>query len=164
MSSSGAPATTAVPETATAAPTRAPRDASWAISVCGGAQAPSSPLNVYTSPWLPSGDGLRGAPTASVPASSATAAPNSASLCSSPAGMVSVCACVQPPAAYANANAARRPPAPLALIFYLSHQPSLGTGLGVWDLILRKGAHITAFGLLCLAWIERSAAGSQRPP
>ena len=106
MSSSGAPATTAVPETATAAPTRAPRDASWAISVCGGAQAPSSPLNVYTSPWLPSGDGSRGAPTASVPASSATAAPNSASLCSSPAGMVSVCACVQPPAAYANANAA----------------------------------------------------------
>ena len=37
------------------------------------------------------------------------------------------------------------PLALMALIFYLSNTPSLGTGLGVWDLILRKGAHITAF-------------------
>ena len=51
------------------------------------------------------------------------------------------------------------PLAVMALIFYLSHQPSLGTGLGVWDLILRKGAHITVFGLLCLAW-NRALGGS----
>lgn len=47
----------------------------------------------------------------------------------------------------------------MALIFYLSHQPSLGTGLGVWDLILRKGAHITAFGLLCLLWYRALGPG-----
>ena len=47
----------------------------------------------------------------------------------------------------------------MALVFYLSHQPSLDTGWGVWDLILRKGAHITAFGLLCLLWYRALGAG-----
>ncbi|MBE2318075.1 VanZ family protein [Solirubrobacter sp. CPCC 204708] len=44
------------------------------------------------------------------------------------------------------------PLALMALLFALSHQPSLGTGLGVWDLVLRKGAHVTAYALLCLLW------------
>ena len=40
----------------------------------------------------------------------------------------------------------------MALIFFLSAQPDLGTGLGVWDTILRKLAHATEFGLLFLLW------------
>ena len=35
-----------------------------------------------------------------------------------------------------------------ALIFALSSVPSLGTGLGTWDLILRKLAHITEYAVL----------------
>ncbi|OVE78233.1 hypothetical protein BVX98_00755 [bacterium F11] len=35
-----------------------------------------------------------------------------------------------------------------ALIFLLSSIPSLNSGLGVWDLILRKLAHIVVFGIL----------------
>jgi len=39
------------------------------------------------------------------------------------------------------------------LIFFFSAQPSLGTGLGVWDLILRKLAHMFVFGVLTfLSW------------
>ena len=37
-----------------------------------------------------------------------------------------------------------------ALIFYLSAQASLKTDLGIWDLILRKGAHMVEFAVLCL--------------
>src|SRR5689334_4621785 len=44
------------------------------------------------------------------------------------------------------------PLALMALIFALSAQPHLGTGLGVWDTILRKGAHMTEYGLLWLLW------------
>jgi VanZ family protein len=44
------------------------------------------------------------------------------------------------------------PLALMALIFFLSAQPRLGTGLGAWDLILRKGAHMTEYGLLFLLW------------
>jgi VanZ family protein len=40
----------------------------------------------------------------------------------------------------------------MALIFALSAQPSLDSGLGVWDLILRKLAHMAAFGVLWLLW------------
>jgi hypothetical protein len=40
----------------------------------------------------------------------------------------------------------------MAVIFALSAQPSLGTGLGVWDTILRNGAHMTEFGLLWWLW------------
>jgi VanZ family protein len=53
------------------------------------------------------------------------------------------------------AHAARRAPAPLvlmALIFVLSAQPDLDTGLGVWDTILRKLAHAVAFGGLAVLW------------
>jgi VanZ family protein len=40
----------------------------------------------------------------------------------------------------------------MAVIFFLSAQPNLGTGLGVWDTILRKGAHMAEFGLLFVLW------------
>ena len=48
-----------------------------------------------------------------------------------------------------------RSPAPLALmalIFWLSAQPELSTDLGVADLILRKLAHMVAFGALAALW------------
>jgi VanZ family protein len=35
-----------------------------------------------------------------------------------------------------------------ALIFALSSIPSLSTGLGAWDLVLRKTAHLTEFAVL----------------
>ena len=44
---------------------------------------------------------------------------------------------------------------PLALmgaIFFFSAQPDLGTGLGVWDLVLRKLAHMAEYGLLWFLW------------
>jgi VanZ family protein len=44
---------------------------------------------------------------------------------------------------------------PLALmgvIFFFSAQPDLGTGLGIWDTILRKAAHMAEYGLLWLLW------------
>jgi len=34
------------------------------------------------------------------------------------------------------------------VIFALSAVPSLSTGLGVWDTILRKGAHLTEYAVL----------------
>jgi|SRR4249919_286536 len=35
-----------------------------------------------------------------------------------------------------------------AVIFALSSVPSLSTGLGTWDTILRKGAHLTEYAIL----------------
>ena len=35
-----------------------------------------------------------------------------------------------------------------AVIFAFSSIPSLSTGLGVWDTILRKGAHLTEYAIL----------------
>jgi VanZ like family len=35
-----------------------------------------------------------------------------------------------------------------AVIFVLSSIPSLGTGLGTWDLVLRKLAHVTEYAIL----------------
>jgi VanZ family protein len=35
-----------------------------------------------------------------------------------------------------------------ALIFAVSSIPSLGTGLGVWDLVLRKLAHVSEYAVL----------------
>jgi VanZ family protein len=35
-----------------------------------------------------------------------------------------------------------------AVIFTFSSIPHLGTGLGTWDLILRKGAHMTEYAIL----------------
>jgi VanZ family protein len=44
------------------------------------------------------------------------------------------------------------PLALMGLIYYLSAQPDLGTGLGTLDLGLRKLAHMTEYGLLWLLW------------
>jgi VanZ family protein len=40
----------------------------------------------------------------------------------------------------------------MVVIFALSAQPDLSTGLGTWDLIGRKLIHMSEFGLLCLLW------------
>ena len=40
----------------------------------------------------------------------------------------------------------------MGVIFFLSAQPGLNSGLGTWDTILRKLAHMTEFGLLWLLW------------
>ena len=44
------------------------------------------------------------------------------------------------------------PLALMGLIYFLSAQPDLSTGLGTWDLILRKIAHATAYAALCFLW------------
>jgi VanZ family protein len=44
------------------------------------------------------------------------------------------------------------PLALMALIFVLSAQPHLSTGLGTWDFVLRKAAHMTEYGLLWFLW------------
>ncbi len=47
--------------------------------------------------------------------------------------------------------------APLALmglIFFLSAQPDLNSGLGGWDTLLRKVAHMAEFGLLWWLWMR----------
>jgi VanZ family protein len=46
------------------------------------------------------------------------------------------------------------PIALMGLIFYLSAQPDLSSGLGNWDLVLRKGAHMTEYALLCFLWFR----------
>jgi VanZ family protein len=43
-----------------------------------------------------------------------------------------------------------------ALIFVLSSIPGLGTGLGVWDLVLRKIAHATEFAILAALIVRAS--------
>ena len=40
----------------------------------------------------------------------------------------------------------------MALIFALSAQPDLNSGLGTWDTVLRKLAHMAEFGLLWWLW------------
>ena len=40
----------------------------------------------------------------------------------------------------------------MGLIFFLSAQPDLSSGLEGWDTILRKGAHMTEYGLLAILW------------
>lgn len=40
----------------------------------------------------------------------------------------------------------------MALIFLLSAQPDLSSGLGGWDLLLRKLAHMIEYGLLFALW------------
>jgi VanZ family protein len=46
------------------------------------------------------------------------------------------------------------PLALMALIFLLSAQPDLSTGLGSGDLVLRKLAHACVFGALTLLWLR----------
>ena len=40
----------------------------------------------------------------------------------------------------------------MAIIFLLSAQPSLDSGLGVVDLVGRKVIHFAIYGLLCFLW------------
>lgn len=54
------------------------------------------------------------------------------------------------------------PLALMGLIYFLSDQPDLSTGLGFWDLILRKLAHLSAYGLLTLLWWRALAPFSKR--
>jgi len=44
------------------------------------------------------------------------------------------------------------PIALMGVIFFLSAQPDLNSGLGTLDTILRKGAHMLEFGLLWALW------------
>jgi VanZ family protein len=47
------------------------------------------------------------------------------------------------------------------LIFGLSSIPHLGTGLGTWDTILRKGAHVTEYAILAALLVR--ALGRETP-
>ena len=47
-----------------------------------------------------------------------------------------------------------------AVIFALSSVPSLGTGLGTWDLVLRKAAHMSEYAIL--AWLLAGAVRDAR--
>ena len=52
-----------------------------------------------------------------------------------------------------------------SLIFYLSSIPHLKTNLGIWDLILRKCAHVIEYGVLAgllLRALDRSTRYSSR--
>jgi hypothetical protein len=53
------------------------------------------------------------------------------------------------------------PLAVMALIFALSATPDLSTGLGLWDLALRKLAHITIYAVL---WLTLARATDWRRP
>src|SRR4051812_22964165 len=53
------------------------------------------------------------------------------------------------------------PVAVMALIFALSATPDLSSGLGQWDLVLRKAAHITVFAVL---WLTLARATHWRRP
>lgn len=46
------------------------------------------------------------------------------------------------------------PLALMALIYVLSDQPDLSSGLGTADLYLRKAAHMVEYGLLWLLWLR----------
>jgi VanZ family protein len=48
-----------------------------------------------------------------------------------------------------------------AVIFAFSSIPSLGTDLGVWDTVLRKGAHVTEYAILALLLVR--ALGREGP-
>jgi hypothetical protein len=46
------------------------------------------------------------------------------------------------------------PVALMGLIFFLSAQPDLNSGLGGWDIVLRKLAHMAEYGLLWYLWMR----------
>ena len=52
----------------------------------------------------------------------------------------------------------------MALIFFLSAQPDLNSGLGSWDLILRKLAHMAEYGLLWFLWWRALGYGNPLVP
>jgi hypothetical protein len=51
----------------------------------------------------------------------------------------------------------------MAVIFWLSAQPGLNSGFGVWDTVLRKLAHMVEFGLLWFLWWRALGYGSPLP-
>jgi VanZ family protein len=51
----------------------------------------------------------------------------------------------------------------MAVIFALSAQPDLNSGLGSWDTILRKCAHMLEYGLLWFLWWRALGYGSKVP-
>lgn len=51
----------------------------------------------------------------------------------------------------------------MGMIFFLSAQPGLSSGLGAWDLVLRKLAHMAVYGLLTLAWWWALLPRTRRP-
>lgn len=51
-----------------------------------------------------------------------------------------------------------------AVIFGFSAIPSLGTGLGTWDLILRKLAHMTEFAILAVLLARALRSRGTVPP
>ena len=57
------------------------------------------------------------------------------------------------------------PVALMALIFFLSAQPDLSSGLGAWDVLLRKLAHAGVYAVLVLLWWRalRDLAPEPRP-
>ena len=52
----------------------------------------------------------------------------------------------------------------MGVIFFLSAQPDLNSGLGTWDTILRKLAHMAEFGLLWLLWWRALGYGGHVVP
>jgi VanZ family protein len=55
------------------------------------------------------------------------------------------------------------PLALMAVIFALSAQPDLGTGLGTFDLVARKLAHMAEYALLWLLWVRALGASTLVP-
>ena len=72
---------------------------------------------------------------------------------------------VMPVTAVARIEPWLSPFALMGLIFFLSAQPDLTTGLGVWDLIGRKLVHAAEYALLALLWwraLRRAGAPAPR--
>jgi VanZ family protein len=51
----------------------------------------------------------------------------------------------------------------MGLIFFLSAQPDLNSGLGSWDTVLRKAAHMLEYGALWFLWWRALGYGSPLP-
>jgi VanZ family protein len=51
----------------------------------------------------------------------------------------------------------------MGVIFFLSAQPDLNSGLGTWDTVLRKAAHMATYGLLWFLWWRALGYGSALP-
>ena len=49
----------------------------------------------------------------------------------------------------------------MGVIFLLSAQPDLNSGLGTWDTVLRKLAHMAEFGLLWFLWWRALGYGNR---
>ena len=51
----------------------------------------------------------------------------------------------------------------MGVIFFLSAQPDLNSGLGGWDTVLRKAAHMLEYALLWFLWWRALGYGSKLP-